>query len=405
VTITNAEGHELAAKLELPVGGRPVAFALFAHCFTCSKDVRAAAQISRALAAEGIAVLRFDFTGLGESEGEFAATTFATNVSDLVAAAEYLAAEWQAPRILVGHSLGGAAVLQAAARIPSSVAVATIGAPASPVHVTKLLAESTAEIEARGEATVELAGRPFRIRREFLDDLDAVNMQQVIAGLDRALLLFHSPLDQVVDIDEAAAIYGAAKHPKSFVSLDEADHLLSDAEDARYVGRVLAAWASRYLPHLQEVAAPSVEAVDRYVVARLDGGGFRTDIMADGHSLVADEPLAAGGTDHGPTPYGLLLAALGACQVMTLRMYAARKGWPLEAATVRLRHAREHIADCAEALERDCRIERIRIELAVEGDLDETQRARLVEIAGRCPVHRTLGAKVQLETTLAADAS
>jgi putative redox protein len=402
VTFENADGLELAAWLELPESGQPVAFALFAHCFTCSKDVLAAANVSRALAADGIGVLRFDFTGLGDSEGEFEATTFATNVDDLVAAAEYLAAEWRAPELLVGHSLGGTAALLAATRIPSVTAVATIGSPASPGHVRQLLtADEEDAIRDDGEATVELAGRPFRIRRAFLHALDAADMEAVVGGLGRALLVLHSPVDEIVSVDEAAKIFWAAKHPRSFVSLDSADHLLTDPSDSRYAGRVLAAWSSRYL----SPDTPRVEsaAADEPVVVRLGRTGLRADIVAEGHALVSDEPTGAGGTDLGPSPYGYLLAALGACEAMTLRLYADRKGWPLEGVTVALRHGRVHVEDCAAPDKKDCWVDRVDVRLALEGPLDEEQRRRLVEISGRCPVNRTLRRQVVVDTSLAGE--
>ena len=338
ISFENTSGHKLAALLDLPVDDRPVAFALFAHCFTCSKNYKGVARVSRALAAEGVAVLRFDFTGLGESEGDFADTTFSSNVEDLLAAADYMERELDGPKILIGHSLGGAAVLQAAARIPSAVAVATIAAPSSTDHLVGLIRSSNSEIETAGEAEVQIAGRPFRIRREFLEDLSAVNMRDVVADLGRALLIFHSPLDRTVDIDHANTIFEAARQPKSMVALDRADHLLNDAEDARYVGSMIAAWARRYIGTPQEelkMAQPG----DNRVVVRTESG-YRTEVLANGHPLIADEPLRVGGTNAGPTPYELLSSALGTCTAITLRMYADRKGWPLDAVEVRLEQGR-----------------------------------------------------------------
>ncbi|CAN5231569.1 bifunctional alpha/beta hydrolase/OsmC family protein [soil metagenome] len=394
-----ATGEALAARLDVPVDEEPVAYALFAHCFTCSKNLNAVVNISRALNRARIAVLRFDFTGLGESEGDFAGTNFSSNVSDLVAAAEFLGGEYQPPEILIGHSLGGAAVLQAAARIPSARAVATLGAPYDPADVTHLLRDSEAAIRAEGEAEVQLAGRRFRIRKQFLDDLEGVRMRGAIHELRRALLVFHAPRDEVVGIRNAAEIFQAARHPKSFVSLDQADHLLTDEEDSRYVGTVLAAWAGKYIEGSKPPTAEELVSEDR-VVVRTGRTRYRTEIMANGHALVADEPVAVGGADTGPTPYDLLVAALGACTGMTLRMYAERKGWPLEEAVVRLRHRKVHAADEERCEAQDARLDQIERELQLAGPLDDEQRERLMEIADRCPVHRTLTAGVRVKTRL-----
>lgn len=398
IAFENAAGHRLAALLDLPVDDKPVAYALFAHCFTCSKDYKGVARVSRALAAEGVAVLRFDFTGLGGSEGDFADTTFSSNVEDLVAAAGFMAREMEAPSILVGHSLGGAAVLQAAARIPSATAVVTIAAPASTDHLAGMIRSSASQIETAGEAEVEIAGRRFRIRKEFLDDLSAVNMSEAIAGLDRALLVIHSPLDSTVGIEHASRIFETAEHPKSFISLDRADHLLTDAADGRYVGSMIAAWARRFIETPQE-ELKKARPGDNRVVARTESG-YRTELLANGHPLVADEPLRVGGTNTGPTPYELLSSALGACTAMTLRMYADRKGWPLEAVEVRLKHAKIHCDDCAETDKAGSRIDRFTREISIEGPLDEEQRQRMLRIADRCPVHRTLTTPAEVTTTL-----
>jgi uncharacterized OsmC-like protein/fermentation-respiration switch protein FrsA (DUF1100 family) len=397
VSFTGTDDHQLSGRLELPLDGKPVAYALFAHCFTCSKDLRAVVEISRALCREGIAVLRFDFTGLGESEGEFADTGFSSNVDDLVAAAEFLAEHHQAPRVLVGHSLGGAAVLRAAARIPSVVAVATIGAPAEPSHVERLLTGSRDQIEADGEAEVELAGRRFRIRRSFLEDLEEHRMQAVIRALRRPLLILHSPRDEVVGIGNAAEIFQAALHPKSFVSLDRADHLLTEARDSRYAGSMIGAWAARYI---ETPVAETVEELlaERGVATRTGPDGYRTEVRARHHAWVADEPAAVGGADTGPTPYELLAASLGVCTSMTLRMYADRKGWPLEEATVRLQHRRVHALDEEQCERRTPRLDQIERVVEVRGPLSPEQRARLMEIADRCPVHRTLEAGVRIVT-------
>lgn len=404
IEFPGSAGHLLAARLDRPSG--PVrAFALFAHCFTCSKDLAAASRIARALARRGIAVLRFDFTGLGHSEGEFANTNFSSNVGDLVAAADYLRAEHRAPELLIGHSLGGSAVLVAAARIPEAVAVATIGAPADPGHVARLFAAHADEIAEHGEAEVELAGRRFRIRRQLLDDLAAQRLEPAVAHLRKALLVLHAPLDEVVGIENASRIFQAATHPKSFVSLDSADHLLRRPADAAYAADVLAAWASRYLP---DDAAPSAardiapEAGDGEVVVETGDGRFGQQIRAGRHDFLADEPRAAGGDDTGPSPYALLLASLGACTAMTLRLYAARKEWPLEQVQVRLRHEKIHARDCESCETQEGRIDRIDREIALTGALDDAQRAQLLAIADRCPVHRTLHGEVSVVTRLLA---
>jgi putative redox protein len=399
IEFPGGSGARLAARLDAPEGA-PRAFALFAHCFTCSKDLAAASRIARGLAARGLAVLRFDFTGLGHSEGEFANTDFSSNVDDLVAAADWLRAEHRAPALLVGHSLGGAAVLAAAARIPEATAIATIGAPAEPAHIERLFAARREEIEARGEAEVELAGRRFRIRRELLEDLAAQRLEPALAGLRRALLVLHSPRDEVVSIDAASRIFLAARHPKSFVSLDDADHLLREPADATYVAEVLSAWSSRYLPGAAEGAGDGPPDGEGEVVVESAGGRFAQRIRAGRHVLRADEPRAAGGDDGGPTPYDLLLAALGACTSMTLQLYAARKKWPLERVRVRLRHERIHARDCEECETREGHVDRIEREIALGGALDEAQRARLLEMADRCPVHRTLEGEVRIRTAL-----
>jgi len=395
-------GAELAARLELPAG-KPVAYALFAHCFTCGKDVFAAGRIAEALAGKGIAVLRFDFTGLGASGGDFANTNFSSNIEDLVRAADFLRESYQAPKLLIGHSLGGAAVLSAARRVPEAVAVATIGAPADPAHVKQLFTDAIPDIEAAGEAEVSLAGRPFRIRKQFLDDIAAQQKGDGLAKLGKALIVFHAPRDRIVGIDNARTIFEAARHPKSFVSLDDADHLLSRRADAVYVAEVLAAWATRYLGAV--AAAPQETTEPGMVVVAEAGppaGRLAQRIVAGGHLLTADEPASAGGGDTGPNPYDLLLAALGACTSMTLRLYADHKKWPLDRVSVRLRHDKIHAADCADCETREGRIDYIERELDLAGPLDPAQRQRLLEIAEKCPVHRSLRSENKIVTRLAA---
>ena len=405
ITFRGAGGDTLSARLSLPPDGDVVACALFAHCFTCSKDLKPAVNISRALTQQRIAVFRFDFTGLGESEGDFADTTFSSNVADLVAAAEHMGNILDSPAMLVGHSLGGAAVLQAARQIPSVRAVATIGAPFDPEHIIHLFGGSLEEIEARGEAEVTLAGRRFTVSRDFVEDLSEQRMEKAIGELGRPLIIFHSPVDQTVGIENAARIFKAARHPRSFVSLDQADHLLLDEGDSLYVGAVLAAWARRYLDYPAEPEDLEALAKDNRVVARTASGSFRTDILARGHALIADEPKAVGGEGLGPTPYDLLAAALGACTSMTLRMYADRKGWPLEEVIVLLEHTRLHAKDEDRSEQENVRLDRLDREITLLGPLDNEQRLRLMEIADRCPVHRTLDAGVRITTTRAVGGS
>ena len=389
----------LAARLDMPAA-RPFAYALFAHCFTCSKDTLAAVRVSRALTLRGIAVLRFDFTGLGGSEGEFASTNFSSNVQDLVAAAEWLRREHEAPKILIGHSFGGAAVLAAAAAVPEATAVVTIAAPAEPSHVRALLEPSVQDIEREGEARVVLADRVFTIRKQFLDDIAETKMQAHIESLRKALLVFHSPRDTTVAISNATRIFIAAKHPKSFVSLDTADHLLTRETDAVYVAEVLAAWAARYVDLALWDESPPAEAADGVVVTETRRGKFMQEVRAGAHRFIADEPASYGGDDAGPSPYDLLVAALGACTAMTIRLYAERKQWPLERVSVRLKHDKVHAEDCAHCETREGRIDRIEREIELAGMLDANQRAALLEIADKCPVHRTLHSEVWISTRL-----
>ncbi len=399
VTFPGAFGTSLAARLDAPAGP-PLAYAIFAHCFTCSKESKAAAAISAALAERGFAVLRFDFTGLGGSEGDFANTNFSSNVDDLVAAADFLRREHRAPALLVGHSLGGTAVLAAASRIPEAAAVATIASPFDPDHVLGLIKDSVEKIDAEGDARVAIAGRDFRIKKQFLDDIRAQKIGAAVERLGRALMVMHSPRDTIVNIDNAARIFIAAKHPKSYVSLDPADHLLLRRDDALYAGEVLAAWASRY-------AAPSPEAAPTLptgavLVRETREGKFTNQVFAGRHVIHTDEPLDAGGLDTGLSPYDLLCASLGACTAMTLRSYADLKGIALERVGVELTHQKIHAADCAECETREGKIDRIDRLITLEGDLGPQQRATLLEIADKCPVHRTLHSEVLINTRLAA---
>jgi putative redox protein len=379
--------------------GPPKAYAIFAHCFTCSKESRAATRISRALAEQGIATLRFDFTGLGESEGEFGRSNFSSNVEDIVAAATFLTAHHQTPKLLIGHSFGGTAVIAAAARLPSVVGVVTIGAPGDPTHVTRNIVRQ----ESDG-LDVAISGRKFHVAQSFLSDIADHPLDKTLASLRKALLVFHAPLDEIVSIDEASRIFVAAKHPKSFVSLADADHLLTSEADAGYVASVIAAWATRYLDHSADKSASASakqgdgEHKEHVVVEEAGGGRYEQDVYLGHHFLKADEPEAFGGGDVGPSPYEFLLAGLGACTSMTLRMYAERKSWPLKHVRVSLSHEKIHAEDCRTCETKTGMIDRIERLISIEGDLDETQRARLLEIADKCPVHRTLHSEILVET-------
>ena len=391
VSFEGGRGADLAARLEMPPG--PVrACALFAHCFTCSKDIFAARRIAAGLAEKGIAVLRFDFTGLGNSGGDFASTDFSSNVADLIRAADYLRETFRAPDIVIGHSLGGAAVLAAAGEIAEVRAVATIGAPADADHVIENFAAHVDDIERDGTAEVTLGGRQFTIRREFLQDLRAQAVTDRVAAMKKPLMVMHAPFDDVVGIDNASRIFMAAKHPKSFVSLDSADHLLSKREDADYAAEIIAAWASRYIPDT-EVSQPDSGVVR---VEETGGGTYQNRVAVGSHGFLADEPTSVGGLDSGPTPYDLLGAALGTCTSMTLRMYANRKKLAVNRISVDISHDKIHAADCEECSDDTRagggRIDRFERLISIDADIDDATRARMLEIADLCPVHKTLEA-------------
>jgi len=385
-SFTGHSGHRLAARLDLPEGPH-LATALFAHCFTCGKDIAAARRIAQRLTAEGIAVLRFDFTGLGHSGGEFQNTSFSSNVDDLLNAAQALAARDMAPDLLIGHSLGGAAVLKAARQIPSSKAVVTLGAPFDPGHVTHNFGDALERIRRDGAGEVNLGGRPIRIGRGFVEDVEGSAIEEEVGHLGRALLVLHAPLDDVVGIDNATRIFMAAKHPKSFVTLDDADHLVSRGRDAEYAAGVIASWAQRYLDLRPPAPPPGApEGVTR--ISEADANGFLQDVMAGPkHHVLADEPKSYGGTDRGLTPYQFLSAGLGACTSMTIRMYARRKGWPLTHVSVDVTHDKVHAQDVGNGMHP---LESFTRAIKLEGDLTQDQRASLLEIADKCPVHKTL---------------
>jgi len=395
VQFKNKAGHALSARLELPVGYKAEHFAIFAHCFTCGKNSKASTVISRQLTLKGIAVLRFDFTGLGQSEGDFGDSGFTSNIYDLVSAAEFLKNEYHAPDLLIGHSLGGTAVIHASAHIPSIKAICTIGSPFEASHVKHLLNSKTEEIEEKGKAMVDIGGRPFEISKSFLDDLEKQSTGSLLSDLRKSLLIMHSPQDQIVEIKNAADIYQSAFHPKSFITLDGADHLLTNRKDSQYASEVLAAWAQRYLGHSKKENLTT----DLQTVVQLGNDGFTTEVVSGNHQMLADEPEDVGGNDMGPSPYQFLNSALGTCTAMTLKLYADRKKWPLKRVTVHLAHEKQHLQDSSDPESKSSKADVFFVKLEVEGDLDSDQRSRLLEIANKCPVHKTLtDTEVKIDT-------
>ena len=393
VSFKNSEGQELSGILDLPLIGKPKAFVLFAHCFTCSKNLKSVDHVSQAFTQEGMAILRFDFTGLGQSKGDFADTNFSSNLSDLKDAYHFLEENYEAPQILVGHSLGGAAVLHVAKELEHVKAVATVGAPSRPDHVAHLLDQGKAELEEKGEAEINIGGRPFKMKKQFLDDLASRNNFENIKSLGKALLVLHSPQDNIVGIENAQEIYVNAMHPKSFISLDGANHLLTTEADAKYAGAMVASWASRYIEIDRGDEMPEGE-----VRTRIGTKGFVTEVTAGRHQIIADEPPSEGGEDNGPTPYGYLLAGLGACTAMTLRMYADFKKISLEEVEVNLTHDKVHKEDGENMESSKGKIDLIKRKIKLKGDLTGEQRKRLIEIADRCPVHKTIEGKPEIVT-------
>ncbi len=393
VSFANSEGQDLSGRLDFPLIAKPRAFVLFAHCFTCSKNLKSVDHISQAFTNLGMAVLRFDFTGLGQSEGDFSDTNFSTNLSDLQEAYQFLENNYEAPKILVGHSLGGAAVLHIGADLKGVQAIATIGAPADPSHVSHLLEAGKEELEQIGEAEISIGGRPFKMKKQFLDDLAKKGGTEIINKIGKALLILHSPQDTIVGIDNAQEIYVSAMHPKSFVSLDGANHLLTQEEDAKYAGMMIANWADRYVELNETQEMPEGE-----VKARIGKSGYSTEITAGRHTLIADEPPSVGGEDNGPTPYGFLLSALGACTAMTLRMYADFKKIDLQEVEVDLTHDKIHKQDGENSESPKGKIDVMKRTIRLKGNLTDEQRKRLIEIADRCPVHKTLEGKPEIIT-------
>ena len=397
VKFQNKEGQNLVGRLELPANQEPHNYVIFAHCFTCNKNLSAVKNIGKSLTSNGFGVLRFDFTGLGESEGDFADTNFSGNVADLVVAAEYLKDNYKAPSLIIGHSLGGAAAIFAASEIPYIQAVATVGAPSNPEHVTHLLKSGIDEIQASGKAVVNLSGRDFTIKKQFIDDLQNKSLPDVANKLRKPLLVMHSPQDDTVGIKNAEEIYIAARHPKSFVSLDGADHLLMNKRDSIYTGEVISGWAKRYV----DIPEASTLKTSHQVIASLNAeDGFTTAMKVGNHHLTADEPTSFGGNDFGPSPYELVSAGLSACTVMTIQMYAKRKEWPLENVEVHTSYGKSHAQDCDDCETNSAKIDTFNRDIRFKGNLDEKQIDRLLQIADKCPVHKTLHSDTQIVTKL-----
>lgn len=400
VDFDGSQGAKLSARLDLPAGAIK-AYAIFAHCFTCSKDLHATKRISSELANLGIAVLRFDFTGLGNSKGDFSSTNFSSNREDLIIAANHLRDHFEAPSLLIGHSLGGAAVLSIASEIPEVAAVATIGAPSEAEHVIHNFGVKIDEINDAGEAIVSLGGRNFSIRKQFLDDLHANDVLHKVANLKKPLLVLHSPIDETVGVENATQIFVAAKHPKSFISLDNADHLVSNENDADFIASVISAWASRYIS--QTNTHNQSDMNDEVIVSETGIGKFQNTIIAGNHYLIGDEPKSVGGLDSGPSPYDYLAAALGTCTSMTMRMYADFKKLEVGKISVAVSHEKTHAKDCQDCIEdereKGGKIDIFTRKISVEGLNDQALSAKLLEIADKCPVHKTLekGAKVETD--------
>lgn len=396
IQFKNRQGLLLDGNIDFPIDKKPLSYALFAHFFTGSKNFTAVRNISRALTHNRIAVMRFDFAGLGKSEGKFEDSNFSTNIDDLIAAANYLKENYESPKIIVGHSLGGAAGVFAANKIESIQAIVTIGAPSNPSHVEHLFEDHIEDINLEGEATFEISGRAFTIKKHFLEDLNSKNMTKLLQKTRKPILVLHSPQDKIVEIANAKEIYNAAHHPKSFISLDGANHLLTNKEDSFYVGEVLASWAKRYVLFNEE---PELNT-DKQTVVRIGRTKYSTEIVARNHSILADEPKKYGGKDSGLTPYELLLASLGACTAITLRMYADRKKWDLDEVLVHLEHYKQHAEDCLSCEDSPAKIDKFVRTIELIGNLTFEERKRLLQIANRCPVHKTLENKIEIETVL-----
>lgn len=399
LTIENNNQQKLRAYLELPANQKPHYFAIFAHCFSCHSSLTAVKNISRALTNHGFGVVRFDFTGLGRSEGEFSDSHFSANVSDLIAVNEYITQNFGTPELLIGHSLGGAAAIVAAAKLPNIKAVATIGAPATVDHVTHLFSHAIEEVKTKGEVEVSIGGRPFKINQEFVEDFQKTDLPDITKKLRKPLLILHSPIDEVVEISNAHSLYHNAKHPKSFISLDTADHLLTQNKDSVYVGNMIGAWAQRFFePKENNMLATDGEQLVAHL--NLQEDNFTTSLQTKNHSFLADEPVDFGGDDFGPSPYDYLSASIAACTTMTLKLYAQRKKWDLQEVYVYITHSKKHSDELSLDIEKPGRIDHISKKLKFVGNLDESQLQRLKDIASKCPVHKTVAGEVYFDTEL-----
>lgn len=397
--ITNKKGIKLHAELELPANQHPKYFAVFAHCFSCNSAFHAVRNITRQLTSYGFGVVRFDFTGLGKSEGEFADSHFSANIDDLISVSDYMGKHFKAPSLLIGHSLGGAAAIVAASKLKNIEAVATIGAPASVEHVTQHFSHKIEDVATKGDVEVNIGGRPFKINQEFIADFGKTDLPAVTEKLRKPILIMHSPLDAIVNIDNAQKIYSKAKHPKSFISLNQADHLLTDKLDSNYAGNMIGTWVQRYFPENENIM---LDSQGEQLVAHLNllEDNFTTQIQTNKHSMIADEPVSAKGDDFGPSPYEYLNAGLAACTTMTLKLYAERKKWDLQEVFVYLSHSKKHSDELKVDLEKPGYLDHIEKKLKFVGDLDEKQKTRLKEIAGKCPVNKTLLSEVIIDTKI-----
>ncbi len=396
IVFKNKEGFLLSGKIDFPIDGKPLKYALFAHFFTGNKNFTAVRNISRALTQNQIAVMRIDFTGLGKSEGKFEDTNFTTNVNDLVAAANFLKEKYQAPKIIIGHSLGGAAAIFAAKKVSSIQAIATIGSPASPCHVSHLFNDHLNDIEIDGEAVIDIGGRPFTIKKQFLEDINSKNLPKILNEIRKPILVFHSPQDKVVSIKNAREIYAAAHHPKSFISLDGANHLLTNKEDSYYVGKVVSSWANRY------VNPDAIEelSTDKSVVVRVGQEKYTAEVIARNHAIVIDEPRKHNGKNAGMSPYELLLSSLGSCTAITIRMYADEKKWELKEVLIHLEHFKQHAEDARNYMNKDSKIDKFIKVIVLKGNLSNTQKEKLLHVANQSPVHKTLENTITIETLL-----
>ena len=397
--IENRKGLKLQAYLELPANQKPNHFAIFAHCFSCNSNFNAVKNISRSLSNHGFGVLRFDFTGLGRSEGEFAESHFSANVDDLLDVAKFLKQNYKAPALLVGHSLGGAAVIVAASKLENIKAVATVGAPATVNHVTHLFSHALDDVKEKGEVEVKIGGRPFKINQDFVSDFSKTDLPEITKNLRKPILVMHAPFDSVVGIENAHKIYHIAMHPKSFISLDDADHLLSKSSDSVYVGNMIGTWVDKYFPQ-EDNKMMSTKGEQLVGHLNLLEDNFTTSIQTKKHSFIADEPANVGGDDFGPSPYDYLSAGLAACTVMTLKMYAERKKWDLQEVFVYITYSKKHSDELNIDLEKPTRFDHLQKKLKFIGNLDEKQTQRLKEIAAKCPVHKTLQSNIIIDTEL-----